>query len=107
MKKAILIVCMLVSVHAMAAISEQDKVRFNSMYGGVITPEISAKILNYCDKNDTNIDSCLGKIKTQPSKQKTVANAMGYSQCCWNNAGQWGEYVYARGQSWCIYPCGG
>jgi len=98
---------MLASVQAMAAISEQDKVRFNSMYGGVIKPEISTKILNFCDKNDTNIDSCLGKIKTQSSKQKTAVNAMGYSQCCYNVSGQYGDYVYAYGSSWCVWPCHG
>ena len=107
MKKIILALLVMVCFNSFAAISEQDKAGFKSMYGGVINPETSTKILDFCDKNDTNIGSCLGKIKSQPSKQKTAANAMGYySQCCWNISGQWGEHVYAYGQDFCVPLCG-
>lgn len=92
-------------IFSFAAISEQDIINFKNVYGSEIKPETRTNILNFCNKNDTDIDSCLLKLKAQSSKQKSAANAMGYSQCCWNVSGQWGEYVYVYGQSYCVYPC--
>lgn len=87
-------------------ISEQDKISFESMYNGAIKPETSTKILNFCDKNDTDINSCLSKLKAQPSQQKSAQKQMGRF-CCVNVSNQWGEYAYIHGQDYCIYPCAG
>lgn len=92
-------------IFSFAAISEQDKINFQYMYGAEIKPETYTKILNFCDKNDANINSCLVKLKAQPSQQKSVKNQMGRF-CCVNVSNQWGEYAYIHGQDYCIYPCG-
>lgn len=107
MKKIIAIAGIMLSVNAHATISVQDMANFKNTYASEIKPETYTKILSICNANDTNIDSCLLKLKAQSSEQKSAVNTMGYSQCCWNVSGQWGEYVYVYGQSYCVYPCGG
>lgn len=106
LKSVLSTVLLITPIFSFAAISEQDIVDFKNIYGSEIKSETSAKILSFCNKNDTDTNSCLLKLKAQSSGQKSVANAMGYSQCCWNVSGQWGEYVYMYGQSYCVYPCG-
>lgn len=96
---------LVIPIFSFAAISEQDMVNFKNIYGSEVKPELYTKILNFCDKNDTDIDSCLGKLKAQSSAQKSAQNQIGYSACCLNVSGHWGEYAYIYGQSYCIYPC--
>ena len=106
LKSVLFNLLLVMPVLSFAAISEQDKISFESMYSGAIKPETSTKILNFCDKNDTDINSCLSKLKAQPSQQKSAQNQMGRF-CCVNVSNQWGEYAYIRGQDYCIYPCAG
>lgn len=106
LKSALFNLLLVMPVFSFAAISEQNKINFQSMYGTEIKPETYTKILDICDKNDTDIISCLGKLKAQPLQQKSAQNKMGYRFCCYNVSGQWGEYAYIRGQDYCIYPCG-
>ena len=105
MKKTILILTCIVSVNAFAAISEQDKLNFQYKYGSQMTPETSVKILNFCEKNDTTIESCMSKLKAQPSQKKSVQNNANYNYCCWNVSGQWGDHVYYNGQDLCMSSC--
>ena len=104
MKKLLTILICIVSVNAFAAISEQNKLNFQFMYGDEIKPETYTKILNFCDKNDTDINSCLGKLKAQSSQLKSAQNQTG-KICCVNVSNQVGEYAYIHGQDYCIYPC--
>ncbi len=106
LKSVLFNLLLVMPVLSFAAISEQDKISFESMYSGAIKPETSTKILNFCDKNDTDINSCLSKLKAQPSQQKSVQKQMGRF-CCVNVSNQWGEYAYIHGQDYCIYPCAG
>lgn len=96
---------LVIPVFSFAAISEQDKINFKHIYASEIKPETYANILNFCDKNDTDINSCLGKLKAQSSGLKLAQNQMNYSFCCTNVSGGWGDYNYIRGQAYCIPPC--
>lgn len=78
MKKQILILTCLVSVNAFAAISEQNKLNFQYKYGGEINPEISTKIVDACDKNNTDLESCLKGLKAQQTNQQSVQKQDGY-----------------------------
>ena len=106
LKSVLFNLLLVMPIFSFAAISVQDMVNFKNIYGSEIKPETYTKILSFCNKNDTDIYSCLLKLKAKSSEQKSAANAMGYSQCCWNVSGQWGEYVFVYGQSYCVYPCG-
>lgn len=106
MKKLLISAMMLSSVMpvlSFAAISEQDKLSFQYKYGSQMTPATSAKILNFCEKNDTTIESCMSKLKAQTSQKKTVQNNGNY--CCWNVSGQWGDHIYYNGQDLCMPSC--
>ena len=103
MKKTILILTCMVSINAFAAISEQDKLSFQYKYGSQLTPATSTKILNFCEKNDTTTETCMSKLKAQPSQKKSVQNNGNY--CCLNVSNQWGDHAYFHGQDYCIYPC--
>ena len=106
MNKLLISALMLSSVMpvlSFAAISEQDKLSFQYKYGSQMTPATSAKILNFCEKNDTTIESCMSKLKAQPSQKKSVQNNGNY--CCWNVSNQLGDHVYYQGQDYCFHPC--
>lgn len=97
---------LVIPVFSFAAISEQDMNNFKSIYGSDIKPETSANILNYCNKNDTDLVSCLSKLQAQSSEQESAQSQASYSYCCENVSGHWGDYAYIRGQAYCVPPCG-
>ncbi len=92
-------------ISSFSAFSEQDKIVFKNIFSGNLKPKIYADLLEYCDKNDTNINSCMNKLKAQPSIKTSAQNQMNYSFCCVNVSGGWGDYAYYRGQEYCIPPC--
>ncbi len=92
-------------VSSFAALSDQDKANCMNIHGGAIKPETYITIFNFCNKNDTNIDSCLLQLKAQVSEQKSVQNQNGYSYCCRNVSGQWGDHHTIDGIDYCIWPC--
>lgn len=92
-------------IFSFAAISEQDKVNFKNIYGSEIKPKTYANILNFCDENDTDINSCLVKLKAQSSYQALAQNQIKGGICCMNVSGFVGEYAYMHGQAYCIPPC--
>lgn len=102
LKSVLFNLLLVIPIFSFAAISEQNKVNYK--YGREIL-EIDTNILNFCHKNDTNIDSCLEKLKLESSEQKSVQNQMSYNSCCQNVSGGWGEYAYIHGQAYCIPPC--
>ncbi|MDP3559396.1 MAG: hypothetical protein Q8R79_03480 [Legionellaceae bacterium] len=103
LKSVLFNLLLVLPIFSFAAITEQDKANFDYIYGSDIKPEIYTKILNFCDKNDTDIDACLAKLKARSSEQKL--DQVGYSSCCLNVSGHWGEYAYIHGKEYCIYPC--
>ena len=92
-------------VCSFAALSEQDKANFTNIHGGAIKPETYTNIFNFCDKNNTDIDSCLLQLKAQVSEQKSALNQMSYNYCCRNVSGQWGDHHNIDGIDYCIWPC--
>lgn len=89
-----------------ATITEQDKVNFQYIYGSSeIKSEVYTKILNFCDKNSADIDSCLNKLKAQSSSEALTQNQVKGPICCLNVSGFVGEYAYMHGQAYCIPPC--
>ena len=92
-------------ISSYSAFSEQDKVVFKNMFSGNLKPKTYANLLEYCDKTDTNINSCLNKLKAQKSNKTLAQNQMNYSYCCVNVSGGVGEYAYYRGYEYCIPPC--
>lgn len=88
-----------------AAISEQNQTNFKNIYGSEIKPELYAKIMEFCEKNDTNLVSCMEKLKAKPSKQTSAQSLMNYNYCCVNVSNQWGEHAYIHGQDYCFSPC--
>lgn len=105
LKSVLLNILLIMPILSFAAISEQDKVNFKNIYGGEIKPEISVNILNFCDKNDADIDSCLRQLKAQPSTLKSAQNQTSYHYCCVNVSGYWGDHAYIHGVDYCISPC--
>lgn len=108
MKKLLISALMLSSVMpvlSFAAILEQDKLSFQYKYGSQMTPVTAAKILNFCEKNDTTIESCISKLKVQPSQNKSFQNNGNSNYCCWNVSAQWGDHVYYNGQNLCMPSC--
>lgn len=92
-------------IFSFAANTALDKANFKNMYGGEIKPEAHTNILNSCDKNDNDIESCMSKFKAKSTLKKSSHNGMGYSFCCLNVSGRIGEYLYYRGQEYCVPPC--
>lgn len=106
LKSALFNLLLLIPIFSFAAISAQDQANFKSTYGNTIKSETYTKILNFCDKNDTDIISCLEKLKAQPSKLNSTQQKMGYNRfCCLNVSNQIGEYAYIQGREYCIWPC--
>jgi hypothetical protein len=104
LKSVLFNLLLVIPVLSFAAVSEQDKVKIY-VHGSEIKPEIYTNILNSCDKNNTDIDSCLEKLKAQSSAQNLFKSQVSYSYCCQNVSGRWGEYAYIHGQDYCIPPC--
>lgn len=112
-KLTLMLVLLILPVFTFAAISEQDKLNFQHTYSnGEITPETYTKLFNFCDKNGTNIESCLSKLKVQASaltqnhiKNRICKNHIKNRICCVNISGFVGEYAYIHGQEYCIPPC--
>lgn len=99
-------ILLIMPIFSFAAISEQNKVNFKNIYSSSeIKPKTYTNILNFCGENDTDIDSCLVKLKAQPSYQSLTQNQIKGGVCCVNVSGFVGEYAYIRGQSYCIPPC--
>lgn len=88
-------------IFSFAATAEQDKVNYKA---GIEILETYNNILNYCNKNDKDINSCLKKLNAQSMDQKPTQNHMNY-YCCQNVTGGWGEYAYIHGQAYCVPPC--
>lgn len=105
MKKLLTILIYIVSVNAFAAISEQNKLNFQYKYGGEINPQTSTKMIDACDKNNTDMESCLKGMKAQQTNQQSVQSKQGYRYCCYNVSGQWGEHAYIYGNDLCVPPC--
>jgi hypothetical protein len=105
LKSVLFNLLLVMPIFSYAAISEQDKVNFKNIYSSEIKPETYANVLNFCDKNDTDIDSCLGKLKARPSEDKSIQKQTSYKFCCLNVSGFYGEYAYIHGQDYCIPPC--
>lgn len=101
LKSVLFNLLLIMPILSFAAISEQDKTNLKNIYSGEIKPEIYTKLLNFCD--DTDIDSCLGKLKAKSSIQKSAEKINNI--CCLNVSGGWGEYAYIHGQPYCIPPC--
>ncbi|MCC5791943.1 MAG: hypothetical protein JJT82_04935 [Legionellaceae bacterium] len=94
-----------VPTFSFAAISAQEKMDFKNRYGSAIPSETYTNILNFCDKNNTDLDSCLAMLKANPAKQKSAQSQMGYSFCCRNVSGGFGDYVVIHQKEYCIPPC--
>jgi hypothetical protein len=108
MKKLTLISVLLLifPIFSFAAISEQEKNNFQYTYGNSeVNPEVYTKILDFCDKNDTNIDSCLSKLRAQSTSDAVTQPKIKGRLCCLNVSGFIGEYTYLHGQAYCIPPC--
>lgn len=107
-KLTLMLVLLILPVFTFAAISEQDKLNFQNTYSnGEITPETYTNLLNFCDKNDTDIESCLSKLKVQAKVQASALtqNRTKSRLCCLNVSGFLGEYAVIHGQEYCIPPC--
>lgn len=91
--------------HAFNLISDTDANRFKNMSSSQIRPDVYNKLLAFCDKTDSNIDSCLQKLKAQSLDKKPIQSKMQYSNCCWNVSNQYGDYMYYQGNSYCIPAC--
>jgi len=107
MKKTIfksVLVCLLLAspIFSYAAIS--DQVSDNSKLGSQVL-ETYAKMLDFCHKNDTDIDSCLRKLKAKSTETRLDQKQLNSGFCCRNVSGGWGEYAYIHGQDYCIPPC--
>ena len=53
MKKLLLISLMFIGVNSFAAITEQDKAYFKSLIGQELPAKLSAKLFDFCEKNNT------------------------------------------------------
>lgn len=105
MKKILLISLMLIGVNSFAAITEQDKLNFKSIYGNELPAKLSAKLFEFCEKNDMDIDTALSKMKASPALQSMAPNGVKGKLCCVNVNGFLGEYAFIQGQGYCIPPC--
>ncbi len=105
MKKLLLISLMFIGVNSFAAITEQDKAYFKSLIGQELPAKLSAKLFDFCEKNNTDIDTALSKMKAPPVVQSIAQNELKGKLCCVNVRGFLGEYAYIQGQAYCIEPC--
>ena len=84
--------------HAKCNNSKTDALRFKNMSSSEIKPEMYNKILQLCDKTDSNIESCLAKLKAQSSYKNNISSGL----CCWNVSNQYGDYVNYQAKELCI-----
>lgn len=63
------------------------------------------KLMAFCDKTDSNIESCLEKIKAKSSDNKSMQSNVTQGLCCWNVSNQYGDYLYYQGKEYCIPAC--
>ena len=96
---------MFIGVNSFAAITEQDKLNFKSINGNDISAKLSAKLFDFCEKNDMDIDTALSKMKAPPALQSMAPNGLKGKLCCLNVNGFLGEYAFIQGQAYCIPPC--
>jgi hypothetical protein len=107
MKKAIAVsmLAMTMSCHAFNLISDTDANRFKNMSSNSIKPDQFNKLMAFCDKSDSNIESCLEKIKAKSSDNKSMQANVTQGLCCWNVSNQYGDYLYYQGKEYCIPAC--
>ena len=105
MKKLLLISLMFIGVNSFAAITEQDKEYFKNLIGQEMPAKLSAKLFEFCEKNDMDIDTALSRMKAPPAVQSMAQSGLKGKLCCLNVSGFLGEYAYIQGQSYCISPC--
>lgn len=103
MKKVIAasMMALAINCHAFNLISDTEALRFKNMSSSEIKPEMYNKILQLCDKTDSNIDSCLDKLKAKSSYKNNMTSGL----CCWNVSNQYGDYVNYQGRELCIPAC--
>lgn len=104
-KSMLLSLLFIIPTFSFAAISEQDKVSFKNIYGSEIKSGTYTNIFDFCDKNNTDLTTCLHQLKALPSAHKSIKNQTSFGYCCKNISGNWGEYAYIHGQDYCIPPC--
>ncbi|MGQ3891426.1 hypothetical protein [Legionella sp. CNM-4043-24] len=107
MKKVIAVsmLAMAMNSHALNLISEVEANRFKNMSSSEIKPELYNKLIAFCDKTSSSIESCLQKIKSQTTDKNVIQSDMKYSSCCWNVSNQFGDYMFYQGNSYCIPAC--
>ena len=105
LKKALFNIILILPIISFAGISEQDKINFKNLYGNEIKTKTYNNLLDFCERNDSDIDACLMKLKAQTSYQALAQNQIKGNLCCLNVSGFIGDYAFIQGQGYCIPPC--
>ena len=102
---AVSMLAMTMNCHAFNLISDIDASRFKTLSSNSIKPAQINKLMAFCDKSDSTIETCLEKIKAKSSDNQSMQTNMGNGLCCWNISGRYGDYMYYQGNDYCIPSC--